>query len=71
MEVRRTVDGDTNEIAKLLELATSQTEGSEIPEDKVVISARGLELVATRNKLSTEGPGVSNDLLGVRFPCRL
>ena len=69
--MRRTVDGDTNEIAKLLELATGQTEGSEIPEDKVVISSRGLELVATRNKLSTEGPGVSNDLLGIGLPCWL
>ena len=37
----------------------------------MVISSRGLELVATRDKLSTEGPGVSNDLLGIGLPCWL
>lgn len=70
-DAQRTVNGDTDEITKLFELATSQTEGSEIPEDKVVIGTRRLELVPTRDELRTKGPCVSNDLLGVCFPCWL
>ena len=60
-----TVDGDTHEIADLLNLGTSQTERAEIPKDKVVISATSLELVAVSNELRSEGPGIGNDLLGV------
>lgn len=70
-EIKRTVNGDTNEITKLLELATGQLERSQIPEDKMIVSARGLQLVSTRDELRTEGPCVSNDLLGIRFPCWL
>ena len=66
-----TIDGDANEIAELLEFATSQLEWSQVPENKMVVRPRGLEFVSTANKLFTKGPCVSNDLLGICLPCRL
>ena len=66
-----TVDSDTNEIAEFLEFATCQLEWSEIPEDKVVVCARGLEFVTTANQLLAEGLRVRDDLLGVCLPCWL
>lgn len=66
-----TVDGDTNDVAELLELATSQAERAEIPKDKVVLSARGLQLVVESNELLTKGLSVLNDLESVRLPCWL
>ena len=69
--MRRTVDGDTNEIAKLLELATGELQGPEVPEDKVVVRARSLELVALGDELLAEGLRVGDDLLGVGLPRRL
>lgn len=41
-----TVDGYTHEIADFLDFATSETNGSEVPEDKVVVGAASLEPVA-------------------------
>ena len=38
----RTVDGNTNKVAKLLELASGELQGAKVPEDKMVIGARGL-----------------------------
>ena len=65
---RRTVDGDAYEVAELLELAASEAEGAEVPEDEVVVRAGRLELVVTRNELLAEGRRVRDNLLRVRLP---
>lgn len=66
----RTVDGDADEIAELLELAARQAERAQVPEHKVVVSALRLQLVAGSDKLVTERLRVCDDLLRVRLPCR-
>ena len=68
---RLTVDGDADDVAELLELAAGQTKRTEVPEDKVVVRARSLELVALGDELLAEGLRVGDDLLGVRLPRRL
>ena len=65
------MDGDANKIAELLELATRQLERAEVPEYKVVLSARRLKLVAAGDKLFAESGRILDDLLGVRLPCWL
>lgn len=67
-EAKRTVNGDAHEVADLLDLATSEANGAKIPEDEVVVSAAGLELVAVGNEGSSESPSVGDDLLGVLLP---
>ena len=64
----RTVDSNANEIANLLNLATSQASRAKIPEDQVVISTIGLQSVPMANKLLGEGLCVRNDLFSVRLP---
>ena len=67
----RTVDGDADEVAELLELAAGQAQRTEIPENQVVIGTLGLQLVATGNELLAESLRVGDDLLRVRLPCWL
>ena len=68
---RLTVDRYSDQIAELFQLAASQAQWSEIPQYQVVISPIGLQLVTVRDKLFTEGLRVCNNLLCIRFPCRL
>jgi len=56
------------EIADLLDLGASEADRSEIPEDKVVVGALGLKLVALRDESLSEGLRVGDDLLGVLLP---
>lgn len=44
------VEGDVREVADLLNLGAGEAEGTEIPEDEVVVRARGLELVVVREE---------------------
>lgn len=69
--VERTVDGDAQEVADLLNLAARQAEGSEIPENEVVVGAVGLKLVAMANELISQSPCIGNDLLGILLPGRI
>lgn len=63
----RTVDGDPELVAELLELAARQAEGPQVPEDEMVVRAARLELVAVPDELLTERASVRDDLLGVRL----
>lgn len=54
-----------NKIANLLNLAASQLEGTEIPQDEVVIGTAGLESVLVLDELRGQCLGIGNDLLGV------
>ncbi len=62
------VDRDADEVAELLELRAGEAERAQVPEDEVVVRARGLELVAALDELLAEGGRVRDDLLGVRLP---
>ena len=66
--IRRTVDGDAHEVADLLDLATSKADGSQVPENEVVVGSTSLELVPMGNKGVGESPRVSDDLLSVGLP---
>ena len=66
----RTVDGDADEVAQLLELAARQAERTQVPEHEVVVGALCLQLVAVPDELIAECLRVGDDLLRVRLPCR-
>ena len=59
---KRTVDGDTQKVTDLLNLATSQSKRSEVPQNKVVIGTTSLQLVTTLGKAVAQRPRVGNDL---------
>lgn len=59
------VQGDVGGITDLLDLGSGQTDRSEIPEDQVVLSSIGLELVAVLEEDLGHGICVGSDLLGV------
>lgn len=61
----RTVDSDVHQVANLLDLAPGQAERAQIPEDEMVVRARGLELIVLCDELRTENASVGDDLLGV------
>lgn len=54
-------DGKTN----LLDLGTGETEGTEVPEDEVVLGTRSAELVIVLHELGGDGLRVLDDLSGV------
>lgn len=59
------VQGDVSGVTDLLDLGSGQTDRSEIPEDQVVLSSVGLELVAVLEENLGHGIGIGSDLLGV------
>jgi hypothetical protein len=61
------VDGDVALVADLLDLGSGQAEGSEVPEDQVVVGTVSLELVVMAREDLGDGSGVGDDLLGVRL----
>lgn len=63
-----TVDGYTHKIANLLDLAAGQAKRPKVPEDKVIVSAASLKLVAVSHQGIGQSPGVGNDLLGISLP---
>lgn len=67
----RTVDGDPHKIADLLDLATGEAEVAQVPEDKVVVGAIGLKLVAVGDERLSERASVLDDLLRVLLELRL
>ncbi len=67
----RTVDGDAHEIADLLDLAASEPDRAQIPEDKVVVSAASLQSVTVADERSGQGARVGNHLLSVFLELRL
>lgn len=68
---QRTVDGDAHKITDFLDLAASEANGTEIPENKVIIAAASLEPVAVAYERLSESTSVGNDLLGIELPLRL
>ena len=67
----RTVDGDPHEIADLLDLTAGETEVAQVPENKVVVGAIGLKLIAVGDERLSERASVLNDLLRVLLELRL
>ena len=67
----RTVDGDAHEIADLLDLAASEPDRAQIPEDEVVVSATSLQSVAVADERCGQGARVGNHLLSVFLELRL
>jgi hypothetical protein len=68
---RRTVDGDPDEVAQLLELRAGQLERAQVPEHEVVVRPVRLELVAVAHERLRERARVRDDLLRVRLPLGL
>ena len=66
-----TVDGNAHEVANFLNLASRQANGSEIPEDQVVVASASLKSVAMGNEGRSESSGIGNNLLGIRLEFRL
>ena len=62
-----TVNGNAHKVANFLDLATGQANGSEIPENQVVVTSTSLEAVAMGNEGGRESAGVRNNLLGIRL----
>lgn len=64
------VDGDVSKVADLLNLGSSKTKRSEVPEDEVVVRSTGLELVvgSVLKEGGREGSGVVDDGAGVGPP---
>lgn len=52
-------------VTDLLDLGSGKTDGSEVPEDQVVLGTVGLESVAVGEEDLGHGGGVGSDLLGV------
>ena len=67
----RTVDGNAQKVTDLLNLGASQTKRTEIPKDKVVVCAAGLQLVSILDELIRQSARVFDDLLRVGLPRRL
>lgn len=63
--VKRTVDGDTDDITDLFNLAASQTNRSQVPEDEMVIGSLGLKSVVVLAKLVGKYPRILDNLLRV------
>ena len=62
-----TVDGNAHKVANFLNLASGQANGSEIPENQVVVTSASLESVAMGNEGRRESAGVRNNLLSIRL----
>lgn len=65
------VHGDVSLVTNLLNLGTGKTERSEIPQDQVVVSSIGLELVVVREQNLGHSSGVGNNLLSVSLESRV
>lgn len=59
------VNGDVSFVTDLFNLGTGQAQGSQVPENQVVVGTVGLELVVVADQDLGDGPGVGDDLLGV------
>jgi len=60
-----TVDRDAQQVAHLLDFAASQTKGTEVPQNKVVISTASLEFVAMLDKDGCECLCIGDNLFGI------
>jgi hypothetical protein len=58
-------------VTDLLDLASGQTQGPQVPEDQVVVGAICLELVVVARKDLGDGASVCDDLLGVGLESRV
>jgi hypothetical protein len=67
----RTVDGDAEEVAHLLDFGPCQLERPQVPQHEVVVRPAGLQLVPVLDELVCERLRVLDHLLRVRFPGRL
>ena len=63
---RLTVDRNAHKVANFLNLASGKANGSEIPEDQVVVASASLESVAMGNEGRCKSSSVGNNLLGIR-----
>jgi len=61
------VDGDVALVTDLLDLGSGQTQGSQVPENQVVVGTVSLELVLVAGQDLGDGSSVGNDLLGVNL----
>jgi len=66
--MKRTVDGDTNEVSDLLDLGPRQFERAKIPEHEVAVCSTRLELILVFEKLIGKRLRILNHLLGIFFP---
>jgi hypothetical protein len=66
--MKRTVDGDTDEVSNLLDLGPRQFERAKIPEHEVTICSTRLELIPVFDKLIRKRLGIFNHLLCICFP---
>lgn len=66
-EEKRTVDGNAHKVANFLNLASGQADGSEIPEDQVVVASASLESISMGNESRSQSAGVGNNLFGIRL----
>lgn len=67
----QTVDRDPHQVTKLFNLAAGQAERSQIPKNKVVISASSLKFVTVLDQAGSECPGIGNNLFCVGTKRRL
>lgn len=54
-----------HQVADLFDFATCQAKWTKVPENKVVVCARGLEFIVLCDELGAEDAGVGDDLLGI------
>lgn len=66
-----TVDSNTHEIADLLNFATGEAEGSQIPEHQMVICAASLEFITVLGQGGSECLSIGDDLFGIDTERRL
>lgn len=62
-----TVDSDSNNVTDFFDLATSQADGTKIPENQMIISSLCLKLVSACNKFFRKGTRIGDDLPRVLF----
>lgn len=68
---KRTVDGNTKKVTHFLDLAPSQSKRSQVPENEVVISTTGLELIPTLDEIAGQRSGIGDNLACVLLPLGL
>jgi hypothetical protein len=66
--MKRTVDGDTDEVTDLLDLGPRQFERAKIPEHEVTVCSTRLELIPVFDKLIRKRLRIFNHLLRICFP---
>jgi len=67
----RTVDSDAHEVADLLDLATSQADRTQIPQNQVVVCAASLQPVSMLDERRSKRTRVGDYLLSISLEFRL